>query len=683
MAKVLFDSFSGITPKVADRLLPPSGALIAQNCLLGEGNIVPIEEPSTIEACGASKQSLYLWRRGGTTEWLTFTSDTDVQKGCIADDQYARIYYTDGTTLHEKLWNGSAITITNVAFTPPPAAGTGGAYSYSGPIDPYKSRVTKTKMFNPSTIGCVWGPANQNITCTQSGYKWEDNVLTVTFRFPRTAVSSPIQDMYRFSIHPDEKFPSNTSHIPSSASDTQEAGFSQVIDLTYDGSSISGGTATDKWAKLKLVNVESGNTIYDDSSNAPGQYWLAHEVIAIFNIEASRPMKQFQCYVQTLVDEYGQESPPSDVSEEVEWDINDKLTVKTYSGAGPSGSAAVKARLYRSAVGSDQTNFYFLAEVTPGQSYIDFKRDADLDELMPLIENPPSVMYGLVSMAGGFFAAFNGKELYFSEPYMPYSWPIKYRLTLDYDIVGLCSKENDLLVTTKGTPYYGSGSHPEILTITKMPINQACVSKRGMAYVDAMALYPSPDGIVMVSGGSANLVTNQMYTREQWQALTPSGMAAAGHDGKYIAFHATGGILLDLTGENGILTTTDQTALGVHQDLENDELYLIQTTNVMKWRGGTNKLQVTWKSKEYQFQQPVSWSAAKIVAAAYVGSGLQEMHLRFYSEGTLVLDYTVTSQKAFRLPKVRWEKLWSFEITGYDAVHRLCIGTSMEECRTA
>jgi|GEM_PF-2974544 len=655
MPTVEHESFMGISPKVKAHLLPPNMAQTAQNCWLAEGNLQCLESPSTVSALpDANRTNIYKWDRGNSSEWLSWTKDTDVVRGPIADDQYSRIYLTDGGALQMKLWYGAAVSIADVTYNPPA-----------------KPTISKAKLFDPKRITCTYNRGA--IELTQSGWVWEDNILKVTFRFPRTVLHSSFYDVFRFNLKPNEDS-ATTVYIPSSATGTQADGYDESVTLQYGAPAVT-------WATLKLGKIEQTNYAAAHETSA-GSYWMEHDTVVSFVVDAGRNTRQFQVYVVTLVDKYGQESPPSAVSDEVEWNVNDKLTISHTSGNSNAGEASTYSRIYRSASGAaGRPKFLFVAQVAAGAAYVDMLRDADLSEEIPLIENPPGAMSGIVSMAGGFLVAFHGRELYVSEPYMPYSWPDRYKLTLDYEIVGLAAKENDLTITTKGTPYYGSGSHPDILTITKMTLNQSCSAKRGIACVGDIVIYPSPDGLVLVSGGQAKLITEDYYTKEQWKALTPSSMIASGHDGKYIGFTSSTGIIFDLTRENGTITTTDQTATGLYQDLEDDELYMIQTSNITKWRGTSTNLQLTWWGKEHVYKQPIHPVCARIKASGYVGTGAQAMHFIVYAEGLQVLDRVVTSSKAFRLPVLRWEKKWSYKVTSYDDINELIISTSMEAMR--
>ncbi|MGL1400235.1 hypothetical protein ACSTI4_24935, partial [Vibrio parahaemolyticus] len=73
---------------------------------------------------------------------------------------------------------------------------------------------------------------------------------------------------------------------------------------------------------------------------------------------------------------------------------------------------------------------------------------------------PPAGLRGLTAMPNGMMAAFDGKDLYFCEPYLPHAWPASYTLTTDFPIVGLGAFGTSLVVMTTGNLYLVSGTAP-------------------------------------------------------------------------------------------------------------------------------------------------------------------------------------------------------------------------------
>jgi hypothetical protein len=392
----------------------------------------------------------------------------------------------------------------------------------------------------------------------------------------------------------------------------------------------------------------------------------------------------YRYYTSTFVNDWGEEGPNSGISAIIEAKPGRTITV-ALPGATPAGENISYRRLYRSAAGTEEDEFFYVTQVAAAtSSYIDKLTDAALGEVMPQYENPQSGMAGLVVMAGGFLSAFKGKTLYFSEPWLPYTWPTKYNLTFEYDIVAICPSENDLIVMTKGHPYIVTGSHPENLTQTKLMQKQACVAKRGVTQVGHMVLYPSPDGLVGVEGGQSRLLTEKFYRKEDWDALTPSGLIAACYDKKYHGWSGAKSIIFDFDEGLSGITTTDEQTTGLHEDIQNDALYLIQGTDIVEWRGAATFLKTTWRSKEFQLAKCFDWKCCRIISDAYPidGSG-QELTLKLYADGVLVQTTEIFNDDIRMLALMRPERIWSVQVETYNPVDEIIIATSVEALKKA
>ena len=89
--KIKLDQFQGLLPIVDPRKLGPYQAQTAQNVALINGTLTPIKEPGQVQALtDATQISVYLYNGS----WLQWTTDVDVVKSPIDNDQYSRIYYT-------------------------------------------------------------------------------------------------------------------------------------------------------------------------------------------------------------------------------------------------------------------------------------------------------------------------------------------------------------------------------------------------------------------------------------------------------------------------------------------------------------------------------------------------------------------------------------------------------------
>jgi hypothetical protein len=419
------------------------------------------------------------------------------------------------------------------------------------------------------------------------------------------------------------------------------------------------------YADVYVENVQTVNRnpvwSYNESTVTPWNWarcevptWTAIVTLKM-NYQNYHATEKYIHYVQTYVDDWGQEGPASVASERLLVKPGQKITVARHGAAGTEpGSPYVARRLYRSAAGSEEDGFFFVAEQSDfTASYEDNIQDANLGEKLPETENPVDGMTGLIAMPGGWLAAFKGNTMYCSEPFKPYNWPTEYQLAFDYNIVALAASGNDVVVLTEGTPYLVSGAEPETLTQTRLMIPQACVAKRGVAQISGGVIYPSPDGLIVIRGGQATVVTEPFYTRAEWQALTPATMIGNVHDDRYYGFLAAGGgIIVDFKNGAAALTTTTESATATFSDLQSDTFYVVQSGQIKAWGGGS-PLTLTWKSKVFEMDRSESFIVARVRAAGNVT-------LRLYADGVLKHSEAITSAQDVVLPRTldsgtRWE----------------------------
>lgn len=406
--------------------------------------------------------------------------------------------------------------------------------------------------------------------------------------------------------------------------------------------------------------------------------------------------RENRIYVSTLVTEYGEEGPPSAASSSVE--VNDGQAVTLTLAAPPSGNYAFSSsggalkRIYRSATAGSVTGFQFVAQVSMATTtYVDSTSTTSLNEALPSINwyGPPNSSYvagqllGLTGLTNGVMAGFTGNELHFSEPFMPHAWPESYRQTLDFDIVGLGSTSNGLVVGTKGQPYIIQGVDPASMMARKLERKQACASKRSMVSMGDYAIYASPDGLVVVSGFSARVATSTLLTKDQWQAYKPDSIQGFQYDGQYIGFYDTGSVqgafIFDL--RDSVNTFTEITgvhATGGYHHIESDNLYLLINDIVKQWGGSTSQLTYTWKSKKFVTPKPVNMAAAQVTADDY-----NDVTMKVYADGVLKHTESVTDDSIFKLPSGYLSKHWEIELTGKSRVTEAFIAESVRELRSA
>lgn len=378
-------------------------------------------------------------------------------------------------------------------------------------------------------------------------------------------------------------------------------------------------------------------------------------------------------YVQTYVTGTGEEGPPSAASNEVTIVAPGSSVTLGLPAVGINDRNIKARRIYRSATSDTAADYLLLAELPIAQSsYVDSKSDSELSAALSTYDYlpPPDNMRGLCLMANGIAAGFAGNSILFSEAYLPYAWPEANRLTTEHDIVAIAATGTALIVATQGYPYLCQGVTPSAITSTKIELQQSCVSAKSMVSVDGLVLYASPDGLVGISTSGANLVTAQIITPAQWQAMHPATLRAWCHEGKYIGITDVTAFIYDPA--SGDLRRISNSWDAAYNDLLTDALYVAKGKSLYIWRGGVAaNTQFTWRSKEFT----ISDAALTCAKVTHAGGDLE---FKLIVDGQQVLAINHVPRTSFRLPPVRGSK-WQVEVSGLSVVERIQVSTSMAE----
>ena len=382
-------------------------------------------------------------------------------------------------------------------------------------------------------------------------------------------------------------------------------------------------------------------------------------------------------YVYTYVTEWAEESIPSPASLAVS--VKNGQTVRV-SGLTPppTGDYDVRfIRIYRTASGSTATDFQFVEEIPVASTlFDDTVLQANLGEVCPSLEYdaPLDTLHGLINLPNGIQAAFSGNDVYFTEPYRPFTFPQKYAVTVDFPVVGLGVYGTNLVVLTKGNPYIISGIDPSAMSSQKLDLQQACVSKRSIVSMGYGVIYASPDGLVLV-GDSAQLLSIEAYSKREWSALNPSTITACQYEGRYYAFFAAGGgLIFDNSAKPPIVSQLDLSVTAVFNDLQRDGLYFAGDGTIRRWDDGTGYLSYTWRSKKYELPRHNNFAWGQVL----VTDGLP-VTLKVYADGVLTTTTTVTDDKPFRLTSGFKSKYWEIELTGTGQVRAALLANTIEE----
>lgn len=468
-------------------------------------------------------------------------------------------------------------------------------------------------------------------------------------------------------------------------------------------------------------------------------------------------------YVYTLLNTFGsvvEETAPSPAAL-----VTCNTTGMTVSVSGFSGGAAgnynwTGLRIYRTITGSttvtyqyvDQLNF--VAGVLPASgtsvggvsytssTYPDTQTDSQLS-LTTLASTfytpPPTTLQGLVSMPNGMLAGFTGNQVWFCEPYLPHAWPATYSQSIEFPIVGLGVFGNTLLVTTTKFPYLMTGTTPSTVTVEKLPIPQPCASKRSIASDQWGVVYASPNGLVAIGLGVEDVISSQLYTRDEWQAITPSTMLGILYNNLYIGFSTTGGITTAIVmarQDLPPLTNLSFSATALFAERTTGNIYAVNSvdSNIYQLDADpVNNLSFSWQSKKFIMPEPTNFGVMKLQAdwvyinnisaynaqvaaitasnAAIMAGGTsllgdfnevvwnnfqwngsllapvppfgtaRVVQVQLISDNVTVFTTGVTSQEPIRLPAQQKGYVWEVVLTGNSPIREFKMATTVGELK--
>lgn len=405
-------------------------------------------------------------------------------------------------------------------------------------------------------------------------------------------------------------------------------------------------------------------------------------------------------YIYTLVTVFGEEGSPNTPEVQDVIDVYSDQTVTVTFPALPSGDYnIVTRRLYRT---DSEGTYRQVADIpTIGQNasntYADTKTESELGEAIPTsgfvappddvsADHPEGPMLGLTALPNGMLAGFAGRTVCFSESFIPSAFPDEYKLTVKSDIVSLAPLTNGVLVLTNEKPAVVSGSDPASMVLSEVDTTLSCESKRSVVDMGQAVLYASPDGIAMATESGINLVTEAIFTRDQWQNYNPSSMHAYFWEGRYVVFYsggiggASGGLIFDPRGGANSLISLDFYASAGYSDIETDQLYLLVNDNgyqIKRFSKGTTNKQFKWKSKKFHVRRPICPAVAKVDCDSYGSAG--DVRFTIWADGQNKMQKDITSNDLFRLPSGYKANEFEVEIRSRVPVNEFCVYESAEE----
>lgn len=404
----------------------------------------------------------------------------------------------------------------------------------------------------------------------------------------------------------------------------------------------------------------------------------------------------------------------------------------TWARSAPLNTTGLRKRIYRTA--GTNPAFMFVAEIDAADTtYTDTVAPTAVGEPMATAatQPPPKNLHSLISLPNGCLVGLAANEVCFSDPYLPYSWPIGNRYSFSGRGVTLVKAGNSVIVLTDTFPILFTGSDPEAMSPSTMETYAPCVSKRGAVDVGGGAVYPSFDGLWLITPGQVRKLTQNLYRDEEWKALRPELFEAAYFDGQYIAqfrnAHDVPALwVLDISEPDSAIEVDDSFS-ALHRSQYDGLLYVARGKTILRWNANDNvRYESDWHSKVFQMPRPTTFNVAQVFAdfgdiieldtsqqnaneahladdmmaggqilgmeilGAEINGSLvvplvaqtqRRVQFTLYKDGEPVFTTNVTSSKPFRLPTGYRTELASIHMAISVPTYSVAVASSVEELK--
>jgi len=316
-----------------------------------------------------------------------------------------------------------------------------------------------------------------------------------------------------------------------------------------------------------------------------------------------------------------------------------------------------KINIYRSAAGSVSTTFYFVASITPPTAvYTDTLQTAFVvyNAVLDAFANeaPPDGLQGARVHPSGAIAAFLGRKVWFSRPFLPHAWPATTAIVVDDDIVGIEIYGQSIAIMTETFVYLIYGQTPGQFGLRKFPFASPGLSYRSIVPTEGGVYFCSVRGLMFMNDSGPQNVTAQVIDFDEWETEFFNGDIVAAMYGRiYMAWdRVSGGFMVDLREERSFITNWDTTAgvTAISNDWYTGDILVTIADKVYLWddpSAGMAPRPYTWRSKTFDLNKPVCFGALYIEGD--IGGTAQ---IQFYADEILRFDQLVDFNKMRRLP---------------------------------
>lgn len=412
--------------------------------------------------------------------------------------------------------------------------------------------------------------------------------------------------------------------------------------------------------------------------------------------------QELRQYYYTLVDSFGFESAPSLPSEPIYAHNDQSVVISGLPTAFPTYSLG-KVRLYCAATPLDygdpkaeyDAHFLLVDELPFGTtSYVHQPHPLYGEECLTEEYEPPHDGISDLQYCGnGQIGGLVGNELWLSEPLKPHAFPEAYRYGRFHGkpIRFLCGERAGYILTDAypafiemESPCTSQGCRAVSVIEETLPI----ISYQSACLYNGACFYATKDGIVMLAGNQAKVITTTLFSQDQWQAIAPWTMIGVVHDGYYFGFTETHRIRFKVP--DGIheevqietLTTLSIRPQAVYRS-DQDGLFFATDDGIFQWNTGDRYKRFKWRGKLQNLPSYTAMTAYKLLhdfADLQVKHTAYKRHRNELVAETVVLgDKTVIDSRPHRLKSGYSTLQLDVEISGTGEVYEYHLATSVAE----
>lgn len=385
-------------------------------------------------------------------------------------------------------------------------------------------------------------------------------------------------------------------------------------------------------------------------------------------------------YVYTWQTSWGEETEPSPTATVlVATDDTVSITAMELPSAIP-GRTWDKINIYRSVAGSTSTTFYFVGSVSAvTDAYVDPTESAYIvyNAVIDAFTNeaPPDGLQGARVHPSGAIAAFLGRKVWFSRPFLPHAWPAVYALAVDDDIVGIEIYGESIAVMTETFVYLIYGQSPGQFGLRKFPFASPGLSYRSIVPAEDGVYFCSTEGLIFVNDSGPKNVTADIIDSDEWVTQFYSGdVVAAMYGHVYMAWDRTaGGFMVDFRDQRSYITNWTSTGgvTAINNDWYTGKVMVTIGDKVYQWDDPTpsSLRQYSWKSKVFVTATPANMGALQVN-----GESGGQATVQVYADGVEKFNQVVDFNRMRRLPSGFKATDWQVRVTSSDVIQEILVG---------